>query len=295
MNRTSRVTRLATVALTVCTVVAGTIQADEPTSSPRFREIQSRQRGDVLRVYVNQRGPYVNGRAIAATHLPALVRAVGLESAVITGDAAVDEATLSKVEALVREGGAKAVESRTTDRPVGEQEAKLRKILARQRGDVLRVYVSDRGTYVNGTQLKTGELTTIATRAELQRGEISAEPHVAVERVDGTADILRAAGVKEVARTTPKFIAKEPEATVREVLGRQRGHQLGIYLRSSSAFVNGRSVSLDVLGRIVRESGLDEVVLSVERSVTKERVAEVEKLVRAAGVEKVTRKSPKKG
>ena len=57
--------------------------------------------------------------------------------------------------------------------------------------------------------------------------------------------------------------------------------------------MNGRSISSNLLSEIVSASGLEDAVITAEATLTEEKVAAVQKLLETAGINIVTRGTPK--
>jgi biopolymer transport protein ExbD len=97
--------------------------------------------------------------------------------------------------------------------------------------------------------------------------------------------------LRELATATRE---KAREATIRLILARQKGDQLKLYLRGSrSMFMNGKSISTEILSTVIKESGIEQAVITTSPDVHPDRVAEIEKLIQKNGIDNVTTPAPK--
>ena len=100
--------------------------------------------------------------------------------------------------------------------------------------------------------------------------------------------------LRELAKATREKAAKAREATISLILARQKGDQLKLYLRGSrSMFMNGKSISTEILSTVIKESGIEQAVITTSPDVHPDRVAEIEKLIQKNGIDNVTTPAPK--
>lgn len=271
--------------------------ADEPEARPttkagaNLRLILHRQKGDVLKVYLNSRAAYVNGKSVAAASLPELVRASGLKQVVISAEPYLSEEKVARIEKLIRTAGVDDIERVAPPKPDSAEET-LRLILHRQKGDQLKVHLNSRSAYVNGKSISTGMLKSIIRESGLDEVIISAAPYVSDKKVAGWEEIVREAGVKDIKRAAPRQPDGADE-TLRLILHRQKSDELKVYLNSRGAYINGKSISARSLPAIIRESGLDKAVISAEPYVIEAKVNGWEEAIRKAGVEDIEVTTPR--
>lgn len=156
------------------------------------------------------------------------------------------------------------------------------------------MYLNSRGTYVNGKSVSGSDLSKIIRESGLDQVVISAERYVPRKKVAYVEELIREAGVKEVKRTEPLRFEQTQNEKILEILSRQKGEQLKVYLNSRATYVNGKTVSASDLTKIVSESGLDQVVVSAEKYVSRKKVAYIEELIRKAGAKDVKRTEPQR-
>lgn len=75
----------------------------------KLREVLARQKSNRLKVYMNSRGTYINGKQISADELQTIVRESGLDQARITAESYVNNDRITKVKAAIREAGVEDV------------------------------------------------------------------------------------------------------------------------------------------------------------------------------------------
>lgn len=214
-------------------------------------------------------------------------------SAFAPGTVSAEEPTLRELATASREKAAKA------------REATIRLILARQKGDQLKVYLrGSRSMFIKGKSISTGILSTVIKESGLEQAVITTSPDVQPDRVAEIEKLIQKDGIDNVKAPEPKTLqevaaesrakaARDRDRTLREVLSRQKGDQLKVYLNTRGAYVNGRSISSSLLSEIVSASGLEEAVLTAEATLTDEKVAAVQKVLETAGIKNVTRGTPK--
>lgn len=164
---------------------------------------------------------------------------------------------------------------------------KLRIILHRQKGDSIGVYLNSRSAYVNGKSISADELRTIVRELNAKNAILSAEPNVSKQSADDWKNTLRKAGVQKVALTQLK--PKEGNAgKVRQILFRQKGNDLKIYLKGTQGiYINGTQISTGTLAEVIRRSGLDHAVLSSGLEVLPARVTQMQQWLESNGVKDV--------
>lgn len=214
-------------------------------------------------------------------------------SAIAPGAAFAEEPTLRELATASRQKAARA------------REATIRLILARQKGDQLKVYLrGSRSMFINGKSISTGILSTVIQESGLDEAVITTSPDVHPDRVATIEKLIQKNGIENVKAPAPKTLkelvaesrakaARDRDRTLREVLSRQKGDPLKVYLNSRGAYVNGRSISSSLLSKIVSASGLEEAVITAESTLTEEKVAAVQKVLETAGIKNVTRGTPK--
>ena len=214
-------------------------------------------------------------------------------SAVVPGAVSAEEPTLKELATASREKAAKG------------REATIRLILARQKGDQLKVYLrGSRSLFINGKSISTGILSTVIKESGLKQAVITTSPDVHPDRVAEIEKLIQKDGIDNVKAPAPKTLkelvaesrakaARDRDKTLREVLSRQKGDQLKVYLNTRGAYVNGRSISSSILSEIVSASGLEDAVITAEATLTEEKVAAVQKVLETAGIKNVTRGTPK--
>ncbi len=201
---------------------------------------------------------------------------------------AADEPTLSELAAASREKAAR------------EREAKLRHILSKQTGAHIEVYLKDSDSmYINGIPVSSRDLVTIVRESGLDQAVVTAHPEVLPARITEVKELIQKNGLDDVEAAAPLTLseiaaasrekaARSREKNLRQVLARQKGDQLNVYLKGAlGIYVNGTSVSPGDLKTIVRESGLDHVVITAALEVLPDRVTQVEEFLEKNGVENV--------
>jgi len=99
--------------------------------------------------------------------------------------------------------------------------------------------------------------------------------------------------LRELADATREKAARVRQAKLRHILARQQGDQLKVYLKGSDGiYVNGTSISSSELATIIRESGLNQAIVTAELEVLPARVTELEQLIKKHGVENVESRAP---
>lgn len=271
-----------------------------------LREILSRQKDDQLKVYLRgSRSMFVNGRSISTGILSTVIRESGLEQATITADPGVHPARVTEVAELIRKQGVKNVDvptpltlrelaAATRERVAKNREAKLREILSRQKDDHVKIYLNSRGAYVNGKSISASDLQTIVTESGLKQAIITAEASLARDTVASWEALIRKAGIEELELTEPKRPqGQAKDAKLREVLSRQKGDQLKVYLRNATGvYVNGKSISTSELTKIAASLGLDQAIIIAEPQVSDARVSEISGLIQKSGVKDIQLSSP---
>ncbi len=199
-------------------------------------------------------------------------------------------------------------------------------ILDRQKGDQLNVYMNTRGTYVNGKSVNPEVLTKVIRKSRLGQAMLTAEPDVKHERVVTVMDIIRQAGISNIKLTTAK--PKQTDAkykqvkpihqvkpvkpdkrvntqhvagpilvdTVKVILYRQKqkgADELNVYLRNATTIhVQGKQISLETLGKLVRKVKADQAIISAEPIVPKQRLMQVKDVITNAGIKHVKFTTP---
>lgn len=171
-----------------------------------------------------------------------------------------------------------------------QQDSNVRQVLARQKGDVLTVYLRGRtGLYVNGKRISMTELAEVIKQSKFKSATISAESNVSNTRVDAVKGAIQKAGVKEVKLTNPPQSDGRKE-TVLKILHRQKkkGDNLGVYLRDARrVYVNGTQISLGILADVVKQSGVKQATITSESFVSMRRVIQVKDVIQKAGVKEI--------
>lgn len=175
------------------------------------------------------------------------------------------------------------------------QETIVREILSRQKGDQLKVYLKGSRIYVNGKSVSQRAVSTVVLESGLKHSIIIAAPSVHDERVTEVSAFLQKYGIKsveisssqptlrELATASRKEAARKTETTLRQILSRQKGDQLSVYLKGSRTYVNGKQISIDLLPAILRASGLEEATINATAGAEHDRVIEVKRLLRKNG------------
>ena len=222
-------------------------------------------------------------------------------AAVVAACAVVPPSVLADEEQSLRE-----LADATREKAARVRQAKLRHILARQQGDQLKVYLkgSD-GIYVNGTSISSSELATIIRESGLNQAIVTAELEVLPARVTELEQLIKKHGVenvesrapltlREVATASREGAARHREANLRQILARQKGDQLNVHLKGSlGIYVNGTSISSSDLLTIIRQSRLDQAIITADLEVLPARVTEVAERIQKSGVENVESRAAK--
>lgn len=171
-----------------------------------------------------------------------------------------------------------------------QQDSNVKQVLARQKGDVLKVYLRGRtGLYVNGKRISMTELSEVIKQSKFKSATISAESNVPKTRVNAVQGAIQKAGVKDVKLTAPPQPGGRKE-TVLKILHRQKkkGDNLGVYLRDARrVYVNGTQISLGILTDVVKQSGVKQATITSESFVSMRRVIQVKEVIQKAGVKKI--------
>lgn len=266
-----------------------------------LRKILSRQKGDQLKIYLRDTtGMFVNGTSVSTSHLSTIIREAGLKKAVITTNLSVTPERVAKLEAFLQKEGVKDITKPKTltpaeiaiasrEKAARDRAATLRLIVARQKGDELKVYLNSRGSYINGKSVSTKQLATIVKESGLDQAVLTAESYLPQEKVAGWTEALRKAGIKNTKLVTRKQAAAPTgDAKVREILARQKGNELKVYLKDAKGlYVNGKSVSLKELTAIATALKSSQATISAEPVVSAGRVQEITALLQKSGVEQI--------
>lgn len=189
----------------------------------------------------------------------------------------------------------------TLQKAARAREAKLREIIARQKGDQLKVYLKgSRSIYLNGKSVSIGDLATVFRETGLNKVALTAHQSVHPTRIAEIAKQLGDRGAKDVVQPQSRLTIQElattkqiqsvrnRETTLREVISRQKSDQLKVYLRDARGiFVNGKSISLSALATIVRTLKPDDAIISFEARVPSDRVNEIKRLLQKKGIKAV--------
>ena len=168
-----------------------------------------------IEVYLNSRGPYVGGKSVPAADLPKIVRKSRARSAVLCAEPDLPRERVREVVALIKKGGVRKVKL-TEPRSADELQAeKFRVIAERQEGDVLKVYLSSRGTYINGKSIKEGELPTVVRSLGTKVVVLTVEPDLPREKVAKVKELVRRGGAKKVRTAAPPARSAKEEKTNR--------------------------------------------------------------------------------
>ena len=295
-------------------VTAASRQQAAEESAAKLRQVLSKQRGDQLTVYLKDaRQIYVNGSSVSPAELATLVRQSGLEKAVITAELEVVPARIDEVKQLIQKSGIAKVEApqplalgeiaaASRQRAAQARQQKLRKVLARQKGDQLGIHLRESlGISVNGTSVSLSELLTIIGESGLDNAVITADLEVLPERVAEVEELIKENGVenvdvrtemltlREVASASREQAARQHEKNLREILSRQRGDVLHVYLRNDIAlFVNGRQISAKTLATVAGELGLKTAAITAEARVSQDRLDAISEVLKQNEVTEIT-------
>lgn len=174
-----------------------------------------------------------------------------------------------------------------------ESEAKVKEIIVRlkSRKGTLPVYLDEKRAYVAGKSVTKDELIKVIKRTNARILPISADPSVKFGEIRNFVKVAHENGImnveivarkprlKEVAQENREKAAEKSEAKLREILARQKGDDLKVYLKGSRIYVNGKSVTPDELSTLVRESGLKQSKVTAGEGVTPKRVREIESFI----------------
>lgn len=190
-----------------------------------------------------------------------------------------DDASLRELAIAMREQAERA------------RQARIQGVLARQKIDILKVYLNSRGAWINGRQLGNDDISAVATAAELKEAVITHEVDVTSDRVTEVRTLLDRAGMEQIRTTVRNHDARaEREADLREIILRQKNAVLRVYLKNArDTYVNGKSVSTEMLARLIRIIDPEKVVVAANPAVLQARIVALEKVLRAAGVENIER------
>ena len=170
----------------------------------KMRVIVDRQRGEELKVHLNSRGKYVNGKSISSNDLKELIDTISPSRATVSAQSYLAQEKIDTVMDLIRESGVKNVNHVVIKRNLEAEHAeKLRMIVARQRGDDLKVYLNSRGVYVNGKSIKAADLEEVIRQMEAKSATVTAESYLADEKVTNIVEMIKKFGVSNVKQTTP--------------------------------------------------------------------------------------------
>ena len=208
--------KIGTPQLTLAELAEATLEAAALKREANLREIIGRQKDDHLRVYVNGRSMYVNGKTVSRVALATIIQEIVFERATITNAAEVHPDRVAEVKAMIEKEGVEQVEIgtpqltleelavATREQAVRDREEKLRTILSRQKEDQLKVYLNDRSAYVNGRSISAADIQAIIGVSGLEQAVVTAEPYVSQETVTKWVNVIREAGVSEVSLAKPK-------------------------------------------------------------------------------------------
>ena len=182
----------------------GVHAAEKKPAVDLHRLVLSRQKGEDLKVYLNSRGAYINGKSLSSDHLSAIVRKSGLKKATVTAESYITQSRMTEVKKLIQKAGIQKVKTEFL-KPRNfkkEQEDQIRLVLSRQKGEELKVWLEPKAVYINGRSLSADALVTVVKKSGLKKVVITTEPSVSDERMTEIRKLIRQAGARNVQTRT---------------------------------------------------------------------------------------------
>lgn len=191
--------KLGVVTLLIVFHSACTMAAASEHSQEKIRQILARQQGGQIKVYLSDGGLYINGKSVSANELVEVVRRSRFSQAKLTVESNVSSAKVAKATQWIKKGGVNSVQVTSLLRTTtAAQEEKLRLVVARQKGNLLQVYLNNRGAYVSGKSLSNDELRAIVKRVKLDRAVITAKSYLSEKKIRDFKHLVKDAGIKKV-------------------------------------------------------------------------------------------------
>ncbi|MBM82352.1 MAG: hypothetical protein CMJ78_17440 [Planctomycetaceae bacterium] len=255
----------------------------------KMRLLVSRQKNDQLKVYLNGRAAYINGKTVSADEIARLIKESQLKNAEVRFESYVAQDRVAEIEDAIKKAGIETVTKTSIKRdPKQERESKLLQILHRQRSDQIKIHVKKKAIYINGKSVGTKDVTEIIERSGLEQVIITTGPFFNADTVKDVEAAIRKVGVNDIQKSASKKVAPDNDAKLREILFRQKGDELKVYVSSRGLHVNGKSISTADIAKIVKLSGLESAAITTAADVTPAHVDAVKATILKAGVKNVT-------
>ena len=160
-----------------------------------------------LDVFLNSRSAYISGKSLRLDDVVAMVRKFGEDGVILTVEDGVTQERKAEVLEAIRGAGTPSVKVRNYT-PMSEIEKKretVKKVQGRLEGHEgpLRVYVSNRGTWIKGTQLPAGVLSQLSRIYGKEGVILSVEPDTPHAKVQMIMEQVNEGGVRKIKLTTP--------------------------------------------------------------------------------------------
>lgn len=195
-----------------------------------------------------------------------------------------------------------------------DQRSKLREVMSRQQGDVLKLFLKGQRLFVQGKKLTDAELTLILRESKWSRAIVTVNAGVLDRRISKVKALIRKNGLKKIetrAATTdanrssdelqpaasPEKASNAVKVTdadhrsqekLRVIAMRQNGDILRVFLNHSGRiYVNGKSVSQTELATLCREMGLARAEVESGPQASQKYLEEVIESLRKSGIDNV--------
>ncbi len=195
-----------------------------------------------------------------------------------------------------------------------DQRSKLREVMSRQQGDVLKLFLKGQRLFVQGKKLTDAELTLILRESKWSRAIVTVNAGVPDRCVSRVNALIRKNGLKkiEIRPTTtdadrssydlqPAARSEKAHNAVkvsdadnrsheklRVIAIRQKGDILRVFLRDSGRiYVNGKSVSQTELTTLCREMGLARAEVESGPQASQKYAEDVIESLRKSGMDNV--------
>ena len=277
-------------------------QDEEDQLSEKVKIILHRQKGKKLKLYVNSRDAYVNGRSVTGDELDTIVRKSGLKSAVISAESYVGNDKIANLIKTLREAGIREIKHARPE-PKETEEEKISRIVAQQKGNYLRIYLKGTTTvYANGTQVSLDSLKAVIKKSKSKTATLSSALEVVPSRLSEIEKWLQENGVitvkregnaaknmslKEVVQKSKEKAKKDRDSNLRTIASRQTNNELQLYLGAKGAFINGRSVTAVDVKELVNIAELKTSVISAEPYLNDRTINQWKDVIEKAGIKSV--------
>lgn len=189
---------------------------------------------------------------------------------------------------------------------------KISEIIKRQKGNELSIYVGEKGLFINGKSVNSPELARVVEKTKLTQATVSAHESIKMQKVLEVIELLQSKNVEKFSLKAlkdeevdamelrgkpsgdnPMKKPKIDEEKIGEILHRQKGETVQVYLNATGTYINGKSLNGVELDMVLKRMKPNEATISAESYISKEKIQKVEKRIRSAGIERVKKRFKK--